>query len=70
VPLESLSEIPCDGLVFHAAGQSENGFCVMDVFESEAAVQRFRDAGGAIAEEVGIKDTRVLPGSHGCLGLI
>jgi hypothetical protein len=56
VPLESLSELPVDGLVFHAAGQSENGFCVMDVFESEAAVERFRDAVSAIAEEVGIEE--------------
>lgn len=56
VPLGSLSELPFDGLVFHAAGQSENGFCVMDVFESEAAVERFRDAVSAIAEEVGIEE--------------
>lgn len=56
VPLESLSEIPFDGVLFHAAGDSENGFCVMDVFESEAAVDRFRDAVTAIAEDVGIKE--------------
>lgn len=56
VPLESLSELPFDGLLFHAAGESENGFCVMDVFESEAAVRRFRDAVTPIAEEVGIEE--------------
>jgi hypothetical protein len=56
VPLESLSELPFDGLLFHAAGESEDGFCVLDVFESEAAVRRFRDAVTAIAEEVGIEE--------------
>jgi hypothetical protein len=56
VPLESLSELPFDGLLFHAAGESENGFCVMDVFESEAAVRRFRDVVTPIAEEVGIEE--------------
>lgn len=56
VPLESLSELPFDGLLFHAAGESANGFCVMDVFESEAAVHRFREAVSAIAEEVGIEE--------------
>jgi hypothetical protein len=56
VPLESLSELPFDGLLFHAAGDSENRFCVMDVFESEAAVRRFRDAVTTIAEEVGIEE--------------
>jgi hypothetical protein len=56
VPLESFSELPFDGLLFHAAGETENGFCVMDVFESEAAVHRFRDAVSAIAGEVGIEE--------------
>jgi hypothetical protein len=56
VPLESLAQLPFDGLLFHAAGDTENGFCVMDVFESEAAVGRFRDAVSAIAEEVGIEE--------------
>jgi hypothetical protein len=56
VPLESLSELPFDGLLFHAAGESENGFCVMDVFESEAAVHRFREAVSEIAAEVGIEE--------------
>jgi hypothetical protein len=56
VPLESLSDLPLDGLLFHAAGDTEQGFCVMDVFESEAAVQRFRDAVTPIAMEVGIEE--------------
>jgi hypothetical protein len=55
VPVESVSELPFEGLLFHAAGESENGFCVMDVFESEAAVERFREAVTSIAEEVGIE---------------
>ena len=56
VPLESLSELPFDGIVFHAAGETETGFLVMDVFDSQAAVDRFRDAVSAIATEVGIEE--------------
>lgn len=56
VPLESLSELPFDGLLFHAAGETESGFCVMDVFESQDAVERFRAAVSDIAEEVGIEE--------------
>ncbi len=56
VPVESLSELPFDGLLVHAAGESAEGFCVLDVFESEAAVDRFREAVAAVAEEVGIEE--------------
>ena len=29
------------GLIYHAAGPSENGFCVVEVWESQEALQRF-----------------------------
>jgi hypothetical protein len=67
VPLESLSELPFDGILFHAAGETESGFCVMDVFESEAAVERFRDAVSAIAEEVGIEEPPEFFPAHTCV---
>jgi hypothetical protein len=54
--LESLSDLPFAGLLFHAAGQSENGFCIVDIFESEEAVDRFREAMGPLPQEVGIED--------------
>lgn len=53
--LESPSDLPFDGLLVHIAGQSRNGFCVVDVFESEEAVDRFNQAIGSIPREVGIE---------------
>jgi len=38
--LESRADWPVDGLLVHAAGQSESGFRVVDVWESEEAVQQ------------------------------
>jgi hypothetical protein len=54
--LESPSDLPFEGLLFHAAGESADGFCVVDLFESEDAVQRFHDALGSIPREVGIEE--------------
>jgi hypothetical protein len=53
--IEAPSDLPFDGLLVHAAGQGPNGFCVFDVFESEEAVEAFRDTLGTIPEEVGIE---------------
>ena len=54
--LESPSDLPFEGLLFHAAGQGPNGFCVFDVFASEEAVDRFREVVTPIAQEVGIEE--------------
>ena len=54
--LESPSDLPFEGLLFHAAGQGKNGFCIVDVFESEEAVERFNQAMGSIPREVGIEE--------------
>jgi len=55
-PLKSLADLPFDGILFHATGSSPNGFTVVDVFESEEAVERFREAIGTIPAEVGIEE--------------
>jgi len=52
---ESVSDVPFDGVLVHAAGQGKNGFCVIDVFESEAAVERFNEVMASIPREVGIE---------------
>ena len=52
---ESASDLPFDGLIVHAAGQGRDGFCVVDVFASEEAVERFNEAMGSIPREVGIE---------------
>jgi hypothetical protein len=54
--VESLPDLPFEGLLFHAAGQGRNGFCIVDIFESEEAVDRFREALGGIPQEVGIEE--------------
>jgi hypothetical protein len=53
--LESTSDLPFDGLIVHVAGQGKNGFCVVDVFASEEAVEQFNAAMGSIPREVGIE---------------
>ena len=52
---ESVSDFPFDGLLFHIAGEGPNGFCIVDVWESQEAVDRFREAMGTIPQEVGIE---------------
>jgi hypothetical protein len=34
---------PVPGLLYHAAGPSEQGWCVVEVWDSPEAAQRFRD---------------------------
>lgn len=53
--IEAREDLPFRGLLFHAAGESADGFIVLDVFESEDAVQAFGDALGSIPQEVGIE---------------
>jgi hypothetical protein len=54
--LESLADLPFSGLLVHLAGQGKNGFCIVDVFESEDAVDRFNQAMGSTPREVGIEE--------------
>ena len=53
---EAISDFPFEGLLVHMAGESEGGFCIVDVWESEEAVTRFREAIAPIVREVGIED--------------
>jgi hypothetical protein len=54
--LDSPSDLPFDGLLVHATAQTEDGFLVFDVFESEDAVTRFNEAMKTIPREVGIEE--------------
>jgi hypothetical protein len=54
--LESPSDLPFEGLLVHAAAQSDDGFIIFDIFESKEAFARFGKAVRPIAEEVGIED--------------
>lgn len=54
--IESASDLPFEGLLIHMAGESKEGFCVVDVLASEKAVQRFNEAMGTIPRDVGITE--------------
>jgi hypothetical protein len=54
--IESPSDLPFEGLLVHLAGQTKQGFCIVDLFESEEAVARFNEAMGTIPREVGIEE--------------
>ena len=53
---ESAADLPFDGLLVHATAQTDHGFFVFDVFESQAAVDRFNAAMQTIPREVGIQE--------------
>ena len=51
--LESPADWPVEGLLVHAAGETENGFRVVDVWESEEAFGRFGETLIPILQEIG-----------------
>jgi len=53
---DSPEDLPFEGLLIHLAGQGKNGFCVVDLFQSEEAVARFNEAMTSIPREVGIEE--------------
>jgi hypothetical protein len=52
--MESPSDWPVPGLLVHAAGQGENGFRVVDVWESEEKCNQFGEVLAPILKEVGV----------------
>lgn len=54
--LETAADWPVEGLLVHAVGNGEDGFRVVDVWESEDAVAKFGEVLRPILEEVGITD--------------
>ena len=54
--LESASDAGIEGLLVHVAGRGDDGFWIVDVGESEEAVNRFRRMIKPIAEEAGINE--------------
>lgn len=53
--VESPSDWPVEGLLAHIAGQGENGFRVVDVWESEGAFARFGEVLMPILQELGVQ---------------
>jgi hypothetical protein len=54
--MESLADWPVEGILMHSAGQGPNGFRVVDVWESEEAIEAFGETLGPVLAEVGIED--------------
>jgi hypothetical protein len=54
--LESPADWPVEGLLMHIAGQSPQGFRVVDVWQSAEARSRFGEALSPILQQVGIDD--------------
>ena len=50
------ADVPTPGLLVHAAAQTEDGFMIFDIFESQEAFDRFRAVAGPIATEAGIEE--------------
>jgi hypothetical protein len=53
--VESPADWPVEGLLAHVAGQGENTFRVVDVWESQESLQRFADVLMPILREVGVE---------------
>ena len=49
----SLSDWPAEGILFHAAGPTDDGWRVVDVWESEKAFGKFGEKIVPILQEVG-----------------
>src|SRR4051794_12965843 len=62
--LDSPADWPVEGLLVHIAGQSENGFRVVDVWESEDACRRFGEQLMPILKELGIEEEPELYPTH------
>ena len=54
--LKTAADVPTSGLLVHAAAQTEDGFMIFDIFESQEAFDRFRAVAGPIATEAGIEE--------------
>lgn len=61
---EKPSDWPVDGLLVHVAGETANGFRVIDVWESDEALQRFGEALTPIMAKLGIEEQPVVSSVH------
>ena len=62
--MESAGDWPVKGLLVHIAGQSEKGFRVVDVWESEDAFRRFGERLMPIMKEIGIDTVPEIYDAH------
>ena len=62
--MESPGDWPVEGLLVHAAGQSESGFRVVDVWESEDAFRRFGESLVPLLQEAGVEGEPEVYATH------
>jgi hypothetical protein len=62
--VESPADWPVEGLLAHIAGEGENGFRVVDVWESEEAFRRFGETLIPILQELGIEGQPEIYAAH------
>ena len=62
--LQSPASWPVEGLLVHASGQGPDGFRVVDVWESEEAVQSFGEKIGPLFQEAGIESEPTFYPAH------
>ena len=53
--LSSPEDFPVEGMLVHIAGETANGFRVVEVWESEAALQRYSETLVPILQEQGVE---------------
>ncbi|HKP88560.1 MAG TPA: hypothetical protein VJT75_01175 [Thermoleophilaceae bacterium] len=53
---ESMDDLPFTGLLVHAAAQTDDGFVIFDVFESQEAFDRFSEEIRPFASGAGIEE--------------
>ena len=54
--LESPADVPTSGLLVHVAAETDDGFMIFDVFESQEAFDQFRAVASPIATAAGIEE--------------
>ena len=62
--MESTSDWPVEGVLAHIAGQTDTGFRVVDVWESEDAFRRFGETLLPILQELGIEGAPEVYATH------
>ncbi|MDQ3760085.1 MAG: hypothetical protein M3331_09105 [Actinomycetota bacterium] len=63
--LSTLDAWPVDGILAHVAAATDDGWCVVDVWESEEAYERFGEVIGPVLQEVGMPGLpRLFPVHH------
>lgn len=63
-PLRTPADWPVAGLLIHAAGQSDSGFRVVDLWESAEAAGRFGAIAAPILQGLGITDVPEIYPTH------